>query len=71
MKTIAIILDFQRGGCVEVKEVPENLARKDIQGDELMEALGYNSSNVAYMISHAPLTINFNTSTINGNINIE
>lgn len=70
MKTIAIILDYQTLD-VDVKEIPDYLAQKDISGDEIMDALGYSISNVAYMISHTPLKINFKTTSINGNINIE
>lgn len=65
---IAIILDYQSGDTI-IKTVPKNL--EELEGDEIIDSLGYKSSNVCYMINNNTADIVFATDSFSGVLTIK
>ena len=56
---------------VSVLQVPEELANKNIEDEELLEQLGWErTSDLSYMITSKPLKINIKTSSVEQHITL-
>lgn len=70
MTTKLIVIDYATS-CVDIREVPPNLMNKDINSDELVEQMGYNSNQVSYMIATQELGLNIQVGGIESKTTID
>lgn len=70
MKTKLVILDFATS-CVDIIQVPDNLANKDVELSELVSQLGYKESQVQYMCATSELGLNIDIGDFRSKITID